>query len=176
MGPDGTSFSDLSGNRTTMLYLGLEECYLSVATTRQCQLPRLLLPQQSTVLPQRQVRAEPMIALDVIGEGHNAAKRRERLFLVLFIPIPCPQTKWCPCCHPPAGISSSHPLSIPTGNALVQFSFNHLTWTTATAYILIHLQFIPHAADRVTFVKFKLCMAFPHSNMYCNFPPSIKSN
>lgn len=36
MVPDGTSFSDFSGNWTAMLYSGLEECHLSVAATGQC--------------------------------------------------------------------------------------------------------------------------------------------
>lgn len=36
MGSDGTSFSDPSGNWTAMLYLGPEECYLSVAATGPC--------------------------------------------------------------------------------------------------------------------------------------------
>ena len=38
------------------------------------------------MLPQRQVRREPLI--DVMGERHNSAERKERLFLILFSPLP----------------------------------------------------------------------------------------
>ena len=86
--PGDLSFSDPRGNWTAMLYLGPDECYLSVATTGPCQLPRLLLPQQGTVLSQRQVRSEPLIESDVMGEKHNSAERRERLSLILFSPLP----------------------------------------------------------------------------------------
>ena len=84
--PGDLSFSDPRGNWTTMLYLGPDECYLSVATAEPCQRPRLLLPQQGTLLPQRQVRSEPLI--DVTGERHNSAERKERLFFILFSPLP----------------------------------------------------------------------------------------
>lgn len=116
------------------------------------------------MLPQRQVRTELLTELDVMGEKHNVAERRERLSWSSSLPSLVRQTKQPPCSHPPMGIVSFQPLFILAGNALVSCSFNHVTWTIPTAYILIYLRFTPHAADRLTFVKLKLCVAFPYSD------------
>lgn len=43
------------------------------------------------MLPERQVSVELLIGLDAMGERHNLAERRERLFLVLFCPLPVPK-------------------------------------------------------------------------------------
>ena len=128
------------------------------------------------MLPQKQVRSKLLIELDVMGEKHNLAERRERLSWSSSLPSLVRRTKQPPCSHPPMGIVSFQPLFILAGNALVSCSFNHVTWTIPTAYILIYLRFTPHAADRLTFVKLKLCMAFPYSNVYCSFSLSIRSN
>lgn len=43
------------------------------------------------VLPQKQVRVELLIELDVMGERHTIEERGERLFLVRFTPLPVPK-------------------------------------------------------------------------------------